>query len=176
MTAPAPKKGPAKLIIIIAIAVVAAAGIAVGIIFGLKGCSGGATGSYKDAVTDLASMFSNGKYIEAMEKYSVEGKAPDMGGMESYLSLLSGVKWEITVDEAASKVYQKGDPEFESNLKKVTTNDTYASKATEVAVVKAHVKMSGNVMGQDINQESDTTFYMARIDGAWKLDASGALS
>lgn len=99
-----------------------------------------------------------------------------MGGMESYLSLLSGVKWEITVDEAASKVYQKGDPEFESNLKKVTTNDTYASKATEVAVVKAHVKMSGNVMGQDINQESDTTFYMARIDGAWKLDASGALS
>ena len=73
MTAPAPKKGPAKLIIIIAIAVVAVAGIVVGIIFGLKGCSGGATGSYKDAVTGP------GKHVQQRQVYRSDGKVLGRG-------------------------------------------------------------------------------------------------
>lgn len=176
MTAPAPKKSPVKAIIIAVVAVVLVAGIALGSFFIFRSCNDGSKGSYKDAIADLAKMFSDGKYIEAIEKYSVDGKAPDMNGMESALSLLNGLKWEITVDEASSKVYAKGTEEFDEYISYVTDDETYQAKATEVAVVKAKATMSGTVFGQSLNESSDTTFYMARIDGAWKFNASGALN
>lgn len=175
MMAPVPKKSPVKAIVIAVVAVVLVAGIALGSFFIFRICNDGSKGSYKDALTDLTNMFNNGKYLEAMEKYSVDGKAPDMNGMESMLSMLNGIKWEIKVDEANSKVYAKGTEEFDRYISYVTDDETYIAKADEVAVVEATMSMSGSVLGQPVNESSDTTIYMARIDGAWKLDAAGDL-
>lgn len=173
MTVPAPKKSPVKAIVIAAIAVVVIAGIALGSFFIFKSCNDASKGSYKDAVTDIVNMFNEGKYLEAMEKYSVDGKAPDVNGMESAFSLLNGIKWEIEIDEAKTPVYKKGiDDEFDEYISYVTGDETYQAKATEVALVKAKVSMKGSMIGQPLNESYDTTIYMARIDGAWKCDAA----
>ena len=171
MTAPAPKKN-AKGIIIAVVAVLLVAGIVVGSIFIFKSCNDPSKGTYREAVVDCVKMLNDGKIIKAIEKYSIDGKIPEMYGMESAFSeMFKNVKLEVVIDGANSRKYTRGmDEDFNYYISDVTDNEFYRAKATEVAVIEIMWSVKGVTMGERIDSSGHDTIYAARIDGAWKVD------
>lgn len=170
------KKGfsPRILIVIIA-AVLVVAGMVVGGIFLFRSCTNPARGSYKDALNDVVSLMNAGQYEELIRKYTIDDYTMTETDRQS-IALLSGLKYDIRVNEADSKVYAKDSSEYRSAVSRFTSDTARQNQISEIAVVEATVTVSGSVLGQSMNQTNENTIYMARYNGEWKLPGATAFS
>lgn len=166
----AQKKGfSVKLLIVIIAAVLVVAGAVVGGIFLFKGCTGAPSGSYKDAVNGVFAMFNDGKYEEAIKKYSFNDNYTMSESERQVISMLSGFKYTVQINDSNSRVYPKGSSEFNAHVEKFSGDSGKQSRITEIAVVDTKLTITGSLFGQNYNESTDLTMYLACVDGEWKL-------
>lgn len=168
----APKKGfSPKLLIALIVAVAVVAGAVIGGIFLLRSCTNPARGSYTDALNDIAGMLNAGKYEEAVQKYTID--SPVLTDAERQkLVLLSGIRYDIKVNEAGSEVYAQGSSDYAQLVGQFTSDPAKQQQISEIAAVDATVTVSGNVWGQALNETNRNTLYLARYNGEWKLTSN----
>lgn len=167
--APKKSKKPLMIILIAGGAVLLVAAVMLVLIFGFK-IFDKSKGSPQDAYNEMISMFNDGKYEEAIRKYSFDDGASLNGtDISQYQGLLSSIKWNVQIFEV--KTYKRGDYDFDSELRNVTTDSRYTGGVTEVAVMK--VKLGYSAFGK--SNSNETTVYMGRYNGAWKLSNSSSL-
>ena len=166
--APKKSKKPLMIILIAGGAVLLVTAVMLVLIFGFK-IFDKSKGSPQDAYNEVISMFNDGKYEEAIRKYTFDGGASvDMTQLNQYKGILSSFKWSSQILEV--KTYKRGDYDFDSELRNVTTDSRYTGGITEVAVMK--VKLGYSAFGK--SDSNETTVYMGRYNGAWKLSNSSS--
>ena len=159
------RKGSGKLIVIIVIAAVLVVGTVAGI-FAFRACGGI---SYQAAITDMMQMISEGKYEDAIDKYSIEGKANLTESQKQKLAMMQGMTYTADVDEKNAKIYKKGDAQFDSYCSRMTSDTAKRDQITEIVEVPVTVNVKGTVFGSPVDQSNPTTFVMAKMNGQWKM-------
>ena len=137
-----------KLIVIIVIAAVLVVGTVAGI-FAFRACGGI---SYQAAITDMMQMISEGKYEDAIDKYSIEGKANLTESQKQKLAMMQGMTYTADVDEKNAKIYKKGDAQFDSYCSRMTSDTAKRDQITEIVEVPVTVNVKGTVFGSPVDQ------------------------
>lgn len=157
-------------VLIILIAVIVAGGIVAGF-FAFKGCS--TLPDYKAAINDMMEMMSDGKYEEAIEKYSIDGAQTLTEADRQRLAMLQGITFTADIEDDQAVFYKRGEDGFDSKLSAITEDEEKQSTITDIVVVPVTVSAKGTIWTGEVDQTRTGTFTMGLVNGQWKLPGRG---
>lgn len=161
------KKSSSRVaVLIILIAVIVAGGIVAGF-FAFKGCS--TLPDYKAAINDMMEMMSDGKYEEAIEKYSIDGAQTLTEADRQRLAMLQGITFTADIEDDQAVFDKRGEDGFDSKLSAITEDEEKQSTITDIVVVPVTVSAKGTIWTGEVDQTRTSTFTMGLVNGQWKL-------